>query len=135
MKIRLTILALLGALIFCTCVNENEEEIFAQTEDTTKDDTDTTGNTDSTEIRVTYDLNIKKILDNNCTVCHNPVDLRGGVDLDSYSELKSYVDNGLLLGVINHDPGFSTMPRNSPKLSQDVIDLITNWVNDGAPEN
>jgi hypothetical protein len=49
--------------------------------------------------------------------------------------VKAIADNTLLLGVINHEPGFPEMPRTIEKLDSCIIATITQWIDDGAPNN
>jgi len=39
-----------------------------------------------------------------------------------------------IIGAINHDDGFSPMPKGGSKVSDCDIDKMTQWINDGAPE-
>lgn len=94
------------------------------------------GNCDTTN--VTYSVTVSGIMNANCTVCHSTSSANangGGIQLDSYSKLKVYVDNGTLMGSINHAGGYSPMPKNATKLSSCDISKIQAWVNAGAPNN
>lgn len=126
MKNKLLIIILcLGtsAILFQSCVYRTGEE---------NPEPSPCGNPDP----VSYTTNVFPILDSKCIVCHttgaNP---GGGIILDTYAGLKSTVDNGSLSGAINHENGFSAMPRNQPKLEDCTLELIESWIDDGAPEN
>ena len=84
---------------------------------------------------VTYSGIVLPIIERSCYNCHNQAGNQGGITLEGYSRLKALVDNGLLLGVINHQPGFSPMPKNAPQLADCDIKQIEVWVNQGAPDN
>lgn len=77
---------------------------------------------------------IKPIIDNNCVSCHNSNSLYG--DLSSYSAIKDYTDSGQLINRIQRnqgDQGF--MPLGGNKLTDNEIELIIKWKNDGTPNN
>lgn len=86
---------------------------------------------------VTYSSTITGIAGTYCAVsgCHNSSTVAGGYDLSVYSGWKQTVDNNRLLGSINHQSGFSAMPKNSNKLSDCQIAQVTAWVNKGAQNN
>ena len=94
------------------------------------------GNCDTSN--VTYSTTVSGIMTANCNVCHSTSSANangGGIQLDSYTKLKVYVDNGKLMGSINHAGGYSPMPKNATKLSNCDISKIQAWVNAGAPNN
>jgi len=45
------------------------------------------------------------------------------------------VNNGNLVNVIEHNPGYSQMPQGLPQLASCTINKIVAWVNRGAPNN
>lgn len=110
-------------VLISSCYYDNEEELYPSS----------SVNCDTTN--ATYSLVMEPVLSSKCYVCHSTTVANGGVVLDSYATLKSYADNGKLLGVINHTPGFSPMPKNQAKLSSCDIAKITSWVNQGAINN
>ena len=84
---------------------------------------------------MSYSMDIVPILSANCYECHNAAANNGNVTLDSYENLITYVNNGKLLGVIRHEPGFPPMPQNRSKLLECNIEKIENWVAEGALNN
>lgn len=84
---------------------------------------------------ITYSTHIVRILQNNCYICHSNAVKQGDVSLEGYTNLKPYVDNGLLIGVVRHDPGFLEMPQGGAKIGDCEIAQIQKWINDGAPNN
>lgn len=88
-------------------------------------------NTDGT----TFSGTVKPIINTWCISCHSGPFPSGNVDLSTYSGVKIRVDNGLLLGVIRHDPGFRPMPDGGAKLPPCDIKKIERWVADGALDN
>ncbi|MGB1037421.1 MAG: hypothetical protein ACPGYY_02160 [Bacteroidia bacterium] len=85
---------------------------------------------------MSYTDDIIPILTNyRCISCHNTTSPGGSVDLDSYDDVKIYVDNNRLLGSIKHSNGFSAMPQFSSQMASCDIDKIESWIYDGAKDN
>jgi len=83
----------------------------------------------------TYSGEINPILLQYCMDCHSTENHSAGVILDTYAGAKIVANNGKLLGVINHESGFSPMPKNGPQLDPCTIRIIELWVDDGALDN
>ena len=75
------------------------------------------------------------ILETNCYVCHSAAAHNGDVILEGYNELIKQVNNGKLLGAINHEPNFFAMPQGAPKLSTCDISKIEHWIVEGKKNN
>lgn len=90
----------------------------------------------TTEVKtITYNADVKPIVDEYCgTKCHSASKKAGGIDLSTYTSVKHEGIDGDLLGAIQHGEGFKPMPKNGDKLSDENIQLITNWVQSGAAE-
>ena len=84
---------------------------------------------------VTFASTIVPLLKNNCYDCHSSSVQQGGVILEGYANVKTYVSNGKLLSAITHDGNASAMPQGEPKLSDCLINKIETWINNGAPNN
>ncbi|MDX1477172.1 MAG: c-type cytochrome domain-containing protein [Saprospiraceae bacterium] len=84
---------------------------------------------------VSFSTDVFPVIDKYCIGCHSGANPWAGLYLRSYAEIKLIADSGHLLGVINHAPGYPRMPKNIDKLSDCIIEKITLWVNDGAPNN
>ena len=84
---------------------------------------------------VTYAAIVLPILQSRCYQCHDAANNLGDITLEGYSNVKFYVDNGLLMGAINHESGFSPMPKDRPRLPDCEIDQIESWIADGAQDN
>lgn len=85
------------------------------------------------ETTITYDANIKSIINNNCTVCHgNPTTQGAPMSLTNYTEVKSALETRDLIGRINSSS--NPMPQ-SGLMSQANRDLIQQWKDDGLLEN
>ena len=78
---------------------------------------------------------IVPILSANCYSCHGNGAGMGGVRLDTYTNLKIWVNGGNLLGAVTHSGGYSPMPKNAAKLSDCDINKIRAWINQGALNN
>lgn len=78
---------------------------------------------------LSFDADILPILKVNCMngSCHGR--------FDRYDYVKKYADNDKLLGSIQHKKGYSSMPKDAPKLPDSLIAKISCWIQNGAPEN
>jgi uncharacterized membrane protein len=83
----------------------------------------------------TFTAGVNPILKVHCVGCHNSNFSSGGVKLNGYANIQTSVQNGKLLCAIQHGAGCSPMPQNAPKLKQSCIDLIQNWITNGAPND
>lgn len=85
---------------------------------------------------VSYANDVAPILEVQCNgACHNSVDRQGNIVLDTYNKVIPYVNDGSLMGSINHTGGFAPMPPSSQKIPSCEIEKLQAWVNDGAPNN
>jgi hypothetical protein len=83
----------------------------------------------------TYNDAIKVLVANKCQGCHSGAAPQGSIDLSTYNGLKAKVNDGRLWGAINHQVGFSPMPKNGAKLSECEIQQVKKWIDAGAPNN
>jgi hypothetical protein len=83
----------------------------------------------------TFAASVKPVFDQNCRGCHNTASPSGGIALDSHAGVQAAVTGGRLLGAINHQPGYSPMPKGGGKLSTCQIRQIEKWVTAGAQNN
>lgn len=105
-----------------SCYYDNEEDLYPK-----QTACDTTN--------VTYETKIAPIMQNNCNSCHNQVTANAGVVTDNYNDLKTVAENGQLWGAVNHEPGYSPMPRNGEQLPECELKKIRIWIDNGAPRN
>lgn len=84
---------------------------------------------------VTYSGAIRSIITNKCQGCHSGPSAGGGYDYTTYAGVKARVNDGSLLGAVNHVPGYSPMPKNGNKLSVCELTQIKKWIDAGAPDN
>lgn len=83
---------------------------------------------------VTYAKTIQPVLQNNCPGCHSGSAPTAGVSLVGYANVKKIADDGRLVGVTSHAPGYVTMPPGG-KLRDCAIEQVRVWVQSGAPNN
>ena len=85
--------------------------------------------------KFTYAAAIVPILQTHCTGCHSGTAPAAGTNLTTYQGVKNVAQNGLLLGVVTHSPGFEQMPKGAAKLSDCKIGQIRSWIQAGAQNN
>jgi len=84
---------------------------------------------------VSYNIEVLPIIQFQCYQCHNAASNFGNVNLEGHSNINVYADNGKLMGAINHESGFSPMPKNQSQLGVCDLETINKWILDGAPNN
>ena len=112
--------------ILAGCYYDSEEALFGKP--------GTGCNTDITN----FSTEIKPILQSNCLTCHSnsaAPSSGGGVKLQDYADVKTYVDNGKLIGTIEHSSGYSPMPKGGGKLSDCNILILNTWISKGVLNN
>ena len=82
-----------------------------------------------------FSENVMPTIQNFCVGCHYDNNLQGEVNLQDYDFVKEYVDNGQLMGTIEHLAGHNPMPPSGNKLSDCRITQIQNWIDAGAQNN
>lgn len=123
MKKNLIILTLLVALMTsCSTVEEQTDvvEFVCETEN------------------ISYAKDIVPILTTNCYECHNEEEYASKADgnlLEGYEAIKKKIDEGLVLGNINHEKGFIAMPYRRAQIDSCSRLIIKSWIEAGAPNN
>jgi len=84
---------------------------------------------------VSFANHIWPLVENNCLGCHSGGTPGGGIYLNNYANIVAVAESGQLWGAINHEQGFSPMPKNANKLSDCKIRQIQIWIEDGTPDN
>lgn len=102
------------AAVFIACESRTYEEI--------------SDNTPITE-EVTYNKDVKQIIDANCVSCHSP----GAQALTNYTEVKNNIDN--IIDRISRPNGDPLKMPQGGSLSPTQINIITKWKADGLSEN
>ncbi|MGM5469268.1 hypothetical protein ACS386_03240 [Flavobacteriaceae bacterium LMO-SS05] len=107
-------------LITLSCTNVNEDDLI---------------DAEPLPDIVTYQADVKVIIDNNCLNCHGVPQTNGAtIPLVSYANVKSAVENNNLIGRITGSGPGSLMPLGGPKMPQNLIDIIIQWNTDGLIE-
>ncbi|HEX4374323.1 MAG TPA: hypothetical protein VHZ50_13565 [Puia sp.] len=125
-KVLYTFAGIITMLIFflIACTKQNEQALINQSGVLPCDTTN-----------MSYANDITPILENNCVSCHNTTQSNDGVILTDYNDVLTQVNNGNLVNVIEHNPGYPEMPQGLPQLPSCTINKIVAWVNRGAPNN
>lgn len=86
---------------------------------------------------ISFADDVLPILVLNCATsgCHDAASASSSYVFEDYAGTKRSVDNSRLIGVINHEAGFSAMPSYSSKMETCDIGKIETWVNEGALDN
>jgi len=82
-----------------------------------------------------FSTEIKPILQSNCLTCHSnasAIGNGGGIRLQDYADVKTQVNNGKLIGSIEHRAGFSAMPKGGGMISDCNILIINTWITRGS---
>jgi mono/diheme cytochrome c family protein len=92
---------------------------------------------------VSFSKDVVPIFEKSCSKCHGGSDgKKGGLDLGTYESMMQGGQDGqvivpgdaaksILVKLINE----GKMPKRAPKLAQEQIDLIAEWVSEGALKN
>jgi hypothetical protein len=121
MKRKILILSAIVTFIVSSCYYHKEDVLYGTNCDTTN---------------VTYSSTIKTLLNNyGCLGCHIGGNPPGGINLETYPNVKTMIDNGRLYGAITHSPGFRPMPDGAAQMSPCDINKVKAWINAGAPNN
>ena len=97
------------------------------------------GTCDTTVVR--YSVEIKSILDANCSSCHHGSAPISGIDLYDYATISTlaldgkYVYGSLLSAVLHEGGNPNQMPQGGAKLPDCELNKFRAWVNRGAPNN
>ena len=84
---------------------------------------------------VTFSQNVWPVIENKCFGCHSGNDPGGSIYLRNYTDVAAVVNNGKLWGAVNHEDGFTAMPKNLPKLPECELVAIRIWIEEGARDN
>ena len=86
---------------------------------------------------VSYSTQIVPIMEQYCYSCHGNDNTggSGGINLNTYVNLKFYAGNGYLVGNVTHAAGYVGMPYGKPPLSTCETNTIIAWVQQGTKNN
>ena len=91
---------------------------------------------------VSFANDILPILDSRCKNCHGGRETKEGLNLTTYAALMAGSENGLILTPGDADNSLlaeqvitQEMPKRGPKLTPPQVQLIVDWINQGALDN
>ena len=113
----------MASLCIAGCYYDNEAQLYPES-----------AKCDVTTV-ATFSGDVLPLLNSKCISCHSGTSPSGGIKLNTYSEAMKYVNDGSLMGSIEHDPGFSPMPKNGSKMSACQIRQFQSWIDAGALNN
>ncbi|WP_309610152.1 hypothetical protein [Flavobacterium sp.] len=97
----------------------------------TKDNSNTLSDPINPVGLVTYNNNVKTIVDNNCIRCHGNIPTNGApFSLTTYADVKSRIIT-IKDRISRPDGSNGIMPDGGPRLPQTTIDIIFKWQADG----
>lgn len=143
-KIIVTTLFISFLTIFTACVYDNEQDLIANAEqdnltcDTCSQTPDDTLCDYEKVDTVSFATHVLPIFENNCFGCHNEENnaaFASGYEFDEYSEIKIFLENGLILPQIRWEPQATQMPYNQAQLSDCDIETIQRWFDQGILNN
>jgi len=112
------------ALVFESCSYDSEDDLVVQT--------DTELPVESNV--VTYDANIKSIMQGSCISCHASPPRNGApFSLVNFSQVRDR--SAAILSVMSRQSGSASAMPPAGRLPQSTIDLIEQWIEDGLKEN
>jgi uncharacterized membrane protein len=91
---------------------------------------------------VSFANDILPIIQSRCIGCHGRDRIEEGLDMNTHASLMAGSDNGLV--IVPGDAANSLfvemvatqkMPKRGPKLTPPQVQLLTDWVNQGAMDN
>lgn len=99
----------------------------------------------SAAAKITYDEHVRPLLREHCFSCHGPDKQESGLQLDSYQKtmaggssgeivIPGDLESSRLWALASHKEE-PKMPPRQDKLSQAKLELLSKWIEQGAPEN
>lgn len=120
MRIKNLLKLTVGGMLLVACTNDSPDDLLGE---------EITGT-------VTYVVNVKPIITNNCLSCHTAPPVNGApMQLTTYEDVKNAVLNRGLINRISRQNGENgLMPLGGPRMPQHNIDVLNQWVTDGLLE-
>ena len=92
-----------------------------------------------------FEARVRPVLVQHCYECHGPTEAKAGLRLDSREGWRKGGDSGPavvpgnpggspLLKAVRHADPAKAMPRDGPRLSDDVVADLERWIRDGAAD-
>ncbi|WP_337966549.1 cytochrome c [uncultured Flavobacterium sp.] len=134
MKKTLALTILLAA--FASCSDSDTYQDIEKPIDSGNPPTNPTGPTNpTTPTALTYNKDVKSIIDANCVSCHQNGRSAGFRPLTTFAEVKVAVESAGLLTRIQLQNGQQGIMPQGGRMSQTNIDAIVKWNTDGLKEN
>jgi hypothetical protein len=86
--------------------------------------------TECDTINVTYPGTVYKTLEKYCLDCHSGESPEAGLDFTDYNTVAYLAENGILMGAIKHEPGYTAMPPSGIMLPDCEISQLEIWIRD-----
>lgn len=80
---------------------------------------------------LTFENSLKLVIENHCIGCHSGKSPANGYDFSNKNTVLEVVKNGKLLKAINHEAGVTPMPFMSDKISENEINAVRTWIENG----
>ena len=91
---------------------------------------------------VSFANNVLPLLESRCLSCHGGERTSEGLSLKSYADLMTGSNNGPVVSAGDANNSLivelvatQKMPKRGPKLTPDQVQLLTDWINQGAQDN
>jgi cytochrome c5 len=81
---------------------------------------------------ISYVTDIEPLVKMECLSCHKAPSNSGGINLETYAQVKKYVDNGKFYGSISGATGYVKMPP-SGLMANAVLINVKSWIAAGSP--
>lgn len=107
------------------CYYDSEERLYPKLSSPCDDTTVTFSGTVTTILRP-------------CQSCHsnsNASASGSGIKLQDYNDVMIQINNGKLMGSVNHANGYVPMPNTGGKLPDCEIAQLQKWIDNGSPNN
>ncbi len=119
MKYKLLFITLVMALLLPSCSENSTDDLINMNTAT-----------------VTYNTQVKNIIDTNCLFCHQSPPINGApMQLTTYQDVKNAILNRGLINRISRNQGApGMMPNGGTRLPQNLINQLTTWQNEGFAE-
>ncbi|MCW5923277.1 MAG: hypothetical protein KIS77_13105 [Saprospiraceae bacterium] len=84
-------------------------------------------------VNVRYSAFVRPLIQAKCQGCHSGNSPQGGINLTTYSNVKTLASNGKLYAAVTRSVNW--MPSGGPKLDSCTLSKLKTWLDAGAPEN
>lgn len=124
-------------IIIFSCTKENREDLQPLVLNNNNNTTTPLPVASCDTSNITYATYVNPLMMSSCGTigCHSGSFPAASVSLDTYTDVKYYVDNGQLMGTIKHQTGYKPMPQGASKLSDCDIAKLEAWISAGAQNN